>query len=533
MKHLLIRFFTLFLLVSFPIIAATAIGRNLGAQAILYYSFLCVLFLPYAAINNILFRKIFWLILCIFTFAWSLTETGHYIQEHAPFNELALKILYESYWQELVEYTVTTIPMWAIIIVLIGIVVAIVFIYRSKHYLYFFTKKQKWIVFSTLLIGASYYLFFANAKGDKAGFLKDEYVGNDVLKTYYKNIVIDSVQMQKTLAPFQFQKLQNGQGNTYVLIIGESTSLHHFGMYNYCRNTTPLLSKRNDISLFTDVISSNTSTVECLSRCLTMPCGSNATHDFSCPNILDIANAVGMKTFWISNQAKDGIFYNSITMATSRAKHTYFAIDDATKNKIEPKDRFDILLMPELQKALQDTAQNKLIVLHLMGTHFQYKNRYPASFNVFNSTDTTHQFFPCANSDVKLQVLNEYDNAVLYNDFLLDSIFNLLSKTPNTQSIYFSDHAEEIYDYRDFLGHTPQGGNPWLHDVPFITWNVPDSLLINKAKPYQLHRFFYTLCTWMNIGGKNMPLQESLFCKEFIEKPRTLSNGSPYTPIKK
>jgi hypothetical protein len=72
-----------------------------------------------------------------------------------------------------------------------------------------------------------------------------------------------------------------------------------------------------------------------------------------------------------------------------------------------------------------------------------------------------------------------------------------------------------------------------LHDVPFITWNVPDSLLINKAKPYQLHRFFYTLCTWMNIAGKNMPLQESLFCKEFIEKPRTLSNGSPYTPIKK
>jgi heptose-I-phosphate ethanolaminephosphotransferase len=529
LKHVLIRFLLLFALASLPIIAAYSIGRNLGMQAVLYYSFLCVIFIPYCFINHLFFRKIYWLVLCLFTLSWSLVETGHYLQEHAPFNELALKIFYESYWQELIEYTQTTLPLWVIICVIVLVLIALIFIYKTKHILYTFSKKQTILLWSILLIGSSYYILFANAPGDKAGFLKDEYLGNEALNNYYKNIVIDSLQMQKKLADFSFKKIPNGHGNTYVLIIGESTSRHHFGIYNYFRNTTPRLSKRTDIKMFSDVISSNTSTVECLSRCLTMKNEATNTHDFSCANIIDIANACGIKTYWLSNQAKEGILYNSITMATARAQKIYFAATDASLQS----ERFDEVLLPQLQRALQDTAENKLIVLHLIGTHFQYKKRYPTRFNVFTISDSLRTQFPFANNNDKLQTINEYDNAVLYNDYLLDSIFIMLKAVPYTQAIYFSDHAEEVYDYRNFLGHTPQGGNPWLHDVPFITWQVADSLHIHQDKPYQLNLFFYTLCSWLQIDGNNLPWQESLFRKEYIEKPRTLSNGSAYQKILK
>jgi heptose-I-phosphate ethanolaminephosphotransferase len=528
LKHLLFRFLLLCLLVSFPILSAYGIGRNLGMQAVLYYSFLCTLFIPYIFVNNILFRKIYWLLLCLFTLAWSLTEMGHYLQEHAPFNDLALKILYESYLQELIEYTRTTIPLWLIIIAIICICIAIVFIYKTKHKVYEFTNKQNWILAIVFFLGASYYLFFANAIGDKAGFLKDEYIGNETLNKYYKNIVMDSITIAQKIAPYQFVKVNNGTKNTYVFIIGESTSRHHFGNYGYCRNTTPLLSKRNDINTFSDVISSNTSTVECLSRCLTMKNETENVHDFSCPNIIDIANACNMKTYWLSNQAKEGILYNSITMATDRASVKYFSMDD---NEVKNTEKYDEVLLPQLQKALADSAQNKLIILHLMGTHFQYRNRYPKAFQKFETTAEWKQQFPYANSESKLQTINEYDNAVLYNDYLLDSIFTMLATVQNAQAIYISDHAEEVFDYRNFLGHTPQGGNPWLHDVPMITWHVADSLLTNKNKPYQLNRMFYTLCSWMNIDGKNLPWQESIFRKEYVEKKRTLCNGKEYQKI--
>jgi heptose-I-phosphate ethanolaminephosphotransferase len=168
-----------------------------------------------------------------------------------------------------------------------------------------------------------------------------------------------------------------------------------------------------------------------------------------------------------------------------------------------------------------------------MGTHFQYKNRYSKPFNFFTTTDSLQQKFPFATNNEKLQTINEYDNAVLYNDFLLDTIFNMLSKYPNSQSLYFSDHGEELYDYRNFLGHTPQGGNPWLHDIPFIAWHLPKEVLQNANKSYQMNRMFHTLCTWMQIKGIGIADHESLFTNGYVEKPRILSNGSAYERIKK
>jgi heptose-I-phosphate ethanolaminephosphotransferase len=527
MKHLLFRFLILFVFVCLPVVGAHYANRDLGTQTFLYFSFLCLLFLPYVMVNKLVFRKIYWLLICIVTITWSLVETGHYFQEHAPFNELALKILYESYWQELLEYTLTTVPLWAILIAIIFIMFLIIFIYKTPHRLYQFKTPQQFVIITLLSICASYYLIFANNKGDKAGFFKDEYLGNQVLNKYYKDIQMDSSTVAKKLAPFTFNT-KNKIAKTYVLIIGESSSRHHFGLYNYSRNTTPHLAKRNDITIFTDVISSNTSTIECLSKCLTMKNETENVHDFSCINIIDVAKQCGFSTYWLSNQAKEGILHNSITVGTSRANHIYFASDD--KN-INPKEKYDQVLLPQLQKALTDTANNKLIILHLMGTHFQYKNRYPTTFNTFTTTKLLKNKFPFADNNTKLQTINEYDNAVLYNDFLIDSILQMLTPIHNASAIYFSDHGEELYDYRNFLGHTPQGGNPWLHDVPFITWRIADSALLNKNNPYQLNRFFYTLCDWMQISSTNFAPQESLFSPALITKPRSLSNGTLYKSI--
>jgi heptose-I-phosphate ethanolaminephosphotransferase len=530
LKKILLKLGYLLLLVSIVVIAAYSQHRALGKQALLYYSFALLLFTPYFYLVNTTFRKIYWIIISIVSTIWCLVEAGHYIQEHSPFNDLALKIFYESNKAEMIEYTKTTMPAWVIIIAVLLLIALSWILLKIKHSS---EKNPKWFSISmsvVLLAGVCYYIF-SNEEGDKAGFFKDEYLGQKKLTAYYNNIRLTEDQIKMQLAPYALQADSNTQ--TYVLVIGESTSRHHMGVYNYIRNTTPRLKARKDITIYNDVISGNTSTVECLNRMLTLPNIKTQEHNFTCPTIIDIANQTGMETFWISNQAFDGLFANSITSVVSRAKHNYFAIQNAEQNNIPDKERFDTGLLPKLQEAIAHPAKKKLIILHLMGTHFLYKNRYPSTFNFYTATKDIASVFPFANSEKKLQTINEYDNANRFNDLFVDSVFSILSKTENTQSIYLSDHGDEVYDYRDFIGHTPQGANPWLHDVPFITWNVNDSLLANTNKAFQLSNFAPSLCYWMNIKSERFADSTILFSKQYKEQKRYLNNGEIYTPIKK
>src|SRR5690606_41021472 len=56
----------------------------------------------------------------------------------------------------------------------------------------------------------------------------------------------------------------------------------------------------------------------------------------------------------------------------------------------------------------RDDAKQKLIVLHLLGTHTAYHQRYPEEFNHFSG------------SGKKEKIIAEYDNAVRYNDFVVE-----------------------------------------------------------------------------------------------------------------
>jgi heptose-I-phosphate ethanolaminephosphotransferase len=180
---------------------------------------------------------------------------------------------------------------------------------------------------------------------------------------------------------------------------------------------------------------------------------------------------------------------------------------------------------------MQDTADTKLIILHLIGCHFKYDKRMPQAFKIFNNTDSVMAKLPFADNKSKCYSVNNYDNAVLYNDYIVDAIFSELDKYKNIQnvsSIYFSDHAEEVYDYRNFIGHTPQGNIPYLHEVPFLTWNMPDSLNLNCSKPIQMKNFANSLCTWMGVNSTRFDKAKDIFRMEYEPAVRLLGNGAVY-----
>ena len=71
-----------------------------------------------------------------------------------------------------------------------------------------------------------------------------------------------------------------------------------------------------------------------------------------------------------------------------------------------------------------------------------------------------------------------YDNATLYNDALMGRLFDRYRHS-NAVIIYFSDHSDEIFDYRPSMGRlapTPcmeRQQIEALNEIPFVVWTSP------------------------------------------------------------
>ncbi|MBL4708585.1 MAG: sulfatase-like hydrolase/transferase [Flavobacteriales bacterium] len=105
-------------------------------------------------------------------------------------------------------------------------------------------------------------------------------------------------------------------------------------------------------------------------------------------------------------------------------------------------NNFDEVILEPLQKAINNKKSKKLIIVHLMGTHIRYKERYPEAFNKFNTTPKTK-----FNHDLAHKTINSYDNAVLYNGSIVYSIIEQVKKQNKSSSyvLYLSDHGEDVY----------------------------------------------------------------------------------------
>ena len=93
-----------------------------------------------------------------------------------------------------------------------------------------------------------------------------------------------------------------------------------------------------------------------------------------------------------------------------------------------------------------------LLIVHLKGQHVAYDNKYPEGFAHFKAEDEKTPF----GGELGRQTAAHYDNATYYNDYIVDSIFNMVRHT-DAIALYLSDHGEEVYDWRDKYERTNEG----------------------------------------------------------------------------
>ncbi|AFE52770.1 hypothetical protein MA5_02970 [Rickettsia prowazekii str. GvV257] len=254
-----------------------------------------------------------------------------------------------------------------------------------------------------------------------------------------------------------------------VLVIGESARFDHFGINGYKRNTTPYLKTAQNIISFKAKSSYNLTYLSVPSLLSRYP-ASQIENSRLENSFLSILTNLGFNTTWIGTQTLMRNFanfdlsniYNDVNFTIVPGGSALLSLND-----------YDEKILPFIKEIITK-SEKQFLVLHTSGSHWNYNARYPKKFEHF--TPTCHIKVKGDASDCDQRALvNSYDNSILYTDFLLSNLIELL-KDKNVFLLYVSDHGESLGE-NGYYGH----GGPLLSEqitVPFIVW-VSDTF---KAK---------------------------------------------------
>ncbi|MBD1551350.1 phosphoethanolamine transferase CptA [Pseudomonas typographi] len=318
---------------------------------------------------------------------------------------------------------------------------------------------------------------------------------------------------------------------TLVLVIGESTNRGHMSLYGYPRNTTPNLDQmRDQLSVFNNVVSPRPYTIESLQQVLTFADEQHPDLFLTTPTIVDVMKQAGYKTWWITNQQTLTKRNTMLTTFSQQADEQIYLNNNRNQNAAQ----YDGDVLKPFDKVLADSAPRKLIVIHLLGTHVNYNYRYPQEFAKFSGRDGT----PPGLSDEQLATYNSYDNAVLYNDFVVSSIIKQFAATdPNGFLLYLSDHGEDVYDSgaHNNLGRNEGRPTAPMYTIPFMAWASPKwrathpwNFTAALDRPYSSSSLIHTWADMAGLAFDEHDASKSLVSSAFV--PRTRWIGDPYQP---
>ncbi len=343
--------------------------------------------------------------------------------------------------------------------------------------------------------------FYADYKRSHSFRSKLPYVLFYSISEYYHK---ESISLKRPLA----QKNANFSKLKIVLVVGESVRADHLGLNGYSRQTTPKLSKRKNIVSLNNIYTNKTNTSLSLPYILTDQSILSEKQD-SLSSIFDIYNSLGIPTYWIGNQLLESS-YKAIVGTNQDVE-----IIDKYRSYWNTYKEQDLSLLPSFVKKVHRNEYG-LYSLHMIGSHWWYEDKYSNEYRKYKPV-IDGKYIP---SLTKAQIVNSYDNTILYLDAFLDSVIRVLEKD-NTPSIliYISDHGESLGENGRWLhSHTEALTNPAM-----VVWfsnsfkeKFPKkiiSLLENKNQKLSTDIIFHSLIDILNTDTASFNTSESIFCK--------------------
>ena len=261
-----------------------------------------------------------------------------------------------------------------------------------------------------------------------------------------------------------------------VLVVGETVRGDHWGLNGYVRQTTPELAARGVVN-FPDVTACGTSTEVSL-PCMFSPFG-RERYDRDAirghESLLDVAARAGVGVLWRDNQSGCKGICNRLHSETMGPADAPALCADGRC--------FDEILLSGLQARIDAVPGDALIVLHMLGNHGpNYFERYPPQFERWTPVCRSAELGRCT----RQEIVNAYDNAILYSDAVLGRLIDLLAQQRGHDAamLYVSDHGESLGEYGLFLHGAPYAiaPKPQLH-VPMTLWMSPAFVAGDRLDP--------------------------------------------------
>ncbi|ALK99313.1 sulfatase domain-containing protein [Massilia sp. WF1] len=252
-----------------------------------------------------------------------------------------------------------------------------------------------------------------------------------------------------------------------VMVIGESSRYDRWSLNGYARDTNPLLSQETNLVTLPDMITSVSATRLSVPVIISRKPAMQSLHDgFSEKSFLTAFKEAGFKTFWLSNQMSFGKFDTPVSVFAKEAD----VVDFLNLGGYTNNSNYDEVLFGPLKHAMADPAPKKLIVLHTLGSHWNYSHRYPKQFDKW--LPSLYGVDKPAYTDlrIKAQLNNSYDSSILYTDWFLAHVIDSLRDTGLPASmLYVADHGQTLYDNScrlAFHGHNTQ----YEFHIPALAW---------------------------------------------------------------
>lgn len=269
----------------------------------------------------------------------------------------------------------------------------------------------------------------------------------------------------------------SGKPRVVVMVVGETARAANFQLAGYGRATNPELSRIEGVVSFNQLWSCGTATA------VSVPCMFSRLHRTSFSrskagkeeNLLDVLHRTGVSVSWRDNNSDSKGVARRLAFEDFR-RHRLATLCDAENCR-------DEILLEGLDDLLASTTGDRIVVLHLLGSHGpSYYKRYPAEFR---------KFVPdCAQDDVQScsreTIVNAYDNTMLYTDHVLAKLIGILERHQDQiepTMVYMSDHGESLGEGGIYLHGLPYAVAPdeQTH-VPGVIWSPSHDLKCVQAR---------------------------------------------------
>lgn len=304
--------------------------------------------------------------------------------------------------------------------------------------------------------------------------------------------------LNRSAIPLPDATITSDSRDVCVLVIGESARSQNFSLYGYERNTNPKLSG-DDITVY-QAHSSATYTTAGVKAII-----DHKPTDELYETLPDYLSRSGVEVFWLTTNWGEPKLHleNYYDQHSLQAKYP------------DARAEYDEILLEGLSEIINTCDSDKLfIVLHLSTSHGPtYYKKYPAEFEQFTPVCTKVEVSEADNAEL----INAYDNSILYTDHLLHSIIELLAECTERRAmmLFVSDHGESLGEDGLYMHGMPMAVAPKeQYEIPFIVWENGEDIEVRELNEVGHYHVFHSVLSFLGVESEIYDENMNIFQKQ-------------------